>query len=73
MAGGGGSWGDEKIKIPKAPGYVPGLSDMIDAGRDSFENMADSIGGQFDFIHWIRGNWQIAVLGVVALLVLLRD
>lgn len=29
--------------------------------------------GAFDFVAWIRGNWQLAILGIVALLVLLKD
>ena len=72
-SGGGGSWGDGKIKIPPAVGYVPGLSDIVDAGRESFENIADNVGGPFDIVVWVRENWQLAVLGLVAFLVLLRD
>ncbi len=72
-SGGGGSWGSEKIKIPPAVGYVPGLSDIVDAGRESIESMIDNSNAKFDFVSWIRANWQLAVLGLVALLVLLRD
>lgn len=27
----------------------------------------------FDIIAWVRENWQLAIVGIVALLVLLRD
>jgi len=34
---------------------------------------AETVTAAFDILVWIKDNWQLAVLGLVALLVLLRD
>jgi len=34
---------------------------------------ASAVEGSFDIIIWLKNNWQIAVIGAVALLVLLKD
>lgn len=51
-------------------GFTPDqLRRNAQAQKDGVENVKEA----FDFIAWIRENWQLAVLGAVALLVLLRD
>lgn len=43
-------------------------------GATSVGEVAGNVAvGGFNFIKWIGHNWQIAILGVVALLVLLKD
>lgn len=43
------------------------------AGETIAEVGGAVVGGTFDFIVWVRENWQLAVLGLVALLILLKD
>ena len=34
---------------------------------------ATAVNASFDIIAWLKENWQLAIVGVVALLVLLKD
>lgn len=38
-----------------------------------FEVVGTIVKTPFDFVAWLYNNWQLAIIGVVALLVLLRD
>lgn len=38
-----------------------------------FEIVGTIVKTPFNFVAWLYNNWQLAIIGVVALLVLLRD
>lgn len=51
-------------------GYTPNqLKESAGVQKENAENLK----GAFDFLAWVRENWQLAILGVVAILVLLKD
>lgn len=41
--------------------------------NEVIKNIVDVIKTPFDIIAWITGNWQLAVIGVVAIFILIRD
>jgi hypothetical protein len=53
-----------------AAGYTPTqLKEISQTQKDWAETFQQA----FDIIDWFKENWQLAIIGFVALLVLLRD
>lgn len=51
-------------------GYTPKqLSDNAKTNKEAVDNVKEV----FDIFLWVKENWQLAIVGVVALLVLLKD
>lgn len=44
-----------------------------DKAKKVIDNTQAIATGAFDIVSWLINNWQLAVLGLIALLVLLRD
>lgn len=57
----------------RADEYTQKNLGMQDKVVDTAKTATDVVSGTFDIIAWIKENWQLAVLGLVALLVILRD
>ena len=61
----------------KATEYHKKNVGMMGKTQDTAENVVEVVGdiagSTFDVFVWIKDNWQLAILGFVALLVLLRD
>lgn len=74
-AGGGGSWGPEPIVIPESTNskILRPVQAVGDAGRTLTGNIADFLSTPFDFVKWVNANWQLAIVGLIALIVLIKD
>lgn len=57
----------------RADEYTKKNVEALTGVSSTAETAANAAGDVFDIVAWIRGNWQLAILGLVALLVLLRD
>ena len=56
-------------ELSKNEALVEGSKTM----NKGIEAAGDIVDTSFDIFSWVKNNWQIAVVGLVALLVLLRD
>jgi hypothetical protein len=51
-------------------GYTP---EQIKSNAGTQKETVENLKGAFDIVAWIRENWQLAILGLIAILVLLKD
>ena len=74
-AGGGGSWGNDPIIIPESTNnkLLRSAQDVSDKATNVTNNIIGSVSGPFDFISWASKNWQLVVVGIIALIVLIKD
>lgn len=62
--GGGGGWASEK--------------DIVVKNKTVYQNIVEQITNkpyiqEFNILEWIKNNWQLSVIGLVAFLILLKD
>lgn len=51
-----------------------GVTKKIEVGLESAGNVVESvITAPFDIIIWLKNNWQLALIGGVAVLILIKD
>lgn len=62
--GGGGGWSSEKDIVVKKKSIYQSVVEQV-TNKPYVE--------EFNILEWIKSNWQLSVIGLVSLLILLKD
>lgn len=49
------------------------INSVVDAVDTAAETVTTVISAPFNFAQWLVDNWQISLIGIIALLVLIKD
>ncbi len=52
---------------------INGVTDDIKSVPEKVTKVKNTANTTFDFVDWLRNNWQLAVLGAIALIVLIKE